>query len=332
MDTVLITGVAGLIGSRLASFIISNHPEYQVIGVDNFFGGYIENLPSEGLPFYKMNTEDESLSKIFKKYHPKYVFHLSALACEGLSPFMRKYIHTTNLLATANVINNCINFEATRLVYTSSMSVYGEGIPGQRFDEDLTPAPEDPYAISKYACELDIKSAGVTHGLDWCIIRPHNVYGINQNIWDRYRNVLGIWMYQRLNNEPLTIYGDGKQTRAFSYIDDCLPCFWNAATFEKASKEIINVGGIIPYKIKDACDILLKIIGDHPVIYKEQRFEVTHAIPSYQKSIDYLDYKETISLKEGLADMWAWAQTQPNRPRFKWSQYEVEKGIYSYWK
>ena len=342
--SVFITGVAGLIGARFAQWML-DHTDYEVVGLDNMTGGYDENLPGfisggeeyrfsdSRFVFYKGDCEDvELVGRIFRTHEPEYVFHFAAYAAEGLSPFIRMFNYRNNMLSTANIINNCITYGVKRLVYTSSMSVYGEGIHGVRFDEDLKPAPEDPYAISKYACEMDIQCAGQLHGLDWCIIRPHNVYGVGQNIWDRYRNVLGIWMYQKLVGEPITIYGDGKQTRAFSYIDDCLPCFWNAAIYEKASKQIVNLGGIIPFSIKDACEIELKVIGDHPVVHKETRYEVKHAIPSYQKSIDVLDYRETTSLKEGLAEMWAWAQKQPKRERFKWPFYEVEKGLYSYWK
>ena len=114
---------------------------------------------------------------------------------------------------------------------------------------------------SKYGCEMDIQIAGEQHGLDWCIIRPHNVYGIKQNIWDKYRNVLGIWMFQYLNDEKLTIFGDGSQTRAFSYIDDSLEPLWNSAVKEEASKQIINLGGIKEVSIKDGCNTLIKIMG-----------------------------------------------------------------------
>ena len=212
------------------------------------------------------------------------------------------------------------------------MSVYGDGNPGERFTEDLIPHPLDPYAISKYACELDIQSAGLQHGLDWCIIRPHNVYGIGQNIFDRYRNVLGIWMYQKLNNEPLTIYGSGYQTRAFSNIDNVTPCLWAAATYKEASKEIINVGGIAEHTIKEAASIIQSVFGPTPIVYKEARYEVKHAVPSYEKSIRILDYEENKDLYGGLVDMWEWAQTLKMRERFKWPEYEINKGLYSYWK
>ena len=331
MKYVLITGVAGLLGARMADWIIENKPEYTVIGIDNLFGGYVENV-HERVIFYKRELATDPLDDIFRKYDIEYVFHFAAYAAEGLSPFMRKFNWSNNSLSTASVINMCIKYKIKRLVYTSSMSVYGPGIEGERFTEDLQPNPKDPYAISKYACELDIQSAGDTHGLDWCIIRPHNVYGIKQNIWDKYRNVLGIWMYQHLNNKPLTIYGDGEQTRAFSYIDDCLEPMWKAAVLPEASKEIVNLGGIHGCSINEAMSVLQEVIGGAPIIRCEERYEIKHAVPSYQKSIDLLGYKETTSLKEGLEEMWKWAQLQPKRRQYTWEKFEIEDKIYTYWK
>lgn len=338
--SVLITGAAGLLGSNLAKYILQKFPDYTIVAVDNMFGGLPENILQDNderrksgkYNFYSIGVEDKKLESLFKQFSPKYVFHLAAYAAEGLSPFIRKFNWSNNSISTANVINCCIEYNVERLVYTSSMSVYGDGKPGERFTEDMIPHPLDPYAISKYACELDIQSAGLQHGLDWCIIRPHNVYGIGQNIFDRYRNVLGIWMYQKLNNEPLTIYGSGQQTRAFSNIDNVTPCLWAAATYKEASKQIINVGGIVENTINEAKDIMLDVLGPTEVVYKEARYEVKHAVPSYQKSIDILDYSEDKDLHAGLVGMWDWAQSIPMRERFKWPEYEINKGMYSYWK
>lgn len=330
MKSILITGNAGLLGARLADWVLENHPEYEVVGIDNLFGGYIENVDDRAI-FYKRELSTDKLTDIFDKHNFEYVFHFAAYAAEGLSPFMRMFNDSNNMLSTDNIINECIKHDVKRLVYTSSMSVYGWG-SGGRFDENDTPAPIDPYAISKYACEMNIKAAGEQHGLDWCIIRPHNVYGVKQNIWDKYRNVLGIWMVDALNNRPMLIYGDGKQTRAFSYIDDCLEPFWNAATLPSASKEIVNVGGINESTIQEACELVAKVTGYDNIEYREKRHEVKHAVPTYQKSIDLLGYNETTTLEDGLREMWEWAKTQPNRKQYKWENYEITKGIYSYWK
>ena len=328
--TILITGVAGLLGSRLADWIIENKPEYQIIGIDDLSGGSKENIHPQ-VKLYQVNLAVDKINHIFETYKPEYVFHFAAYAAEGLSPFIRTYNYDNNLRATATIVNECIKHDIKRLVFTSTLAVYGHGYGGI-FDENQIPKPIDPYGVAKYACEMDIQIAGEQHELDWCIIRPHNVYGIKQNIWDKYRNVLGIWMYQYINNEPMTIYGDGTQTRAFSYIDDNLEPFWNAAVLPQASKEIINVGGIEEISINEACDTLIEVIGRGYKQYLEQRHEVKHSIPTYQKSIDILGYEYKTPLKDGLTKMWEWAQQQPMKDRFVWSSYELDKGIYSYWK
>jgi UDP-glucose 4-epimerase len=211
------------------------------------------------------------------------------------------------------------------------MAVYGHGNGGV-FDESERPQPIDPYGVAKYGCEMDIQIAGEQHGLDWCIIRPHNVYGIKQNIWDRYRNVLAIWMYQKLNDQPMTIFGDGSQTRAFSFIDDSIEPLWRAATYSKASKQIINLGGIEEITIKDASNVFLDVVGGGEVIHLEKRHEVHLAIPTYQKSIDILGFEYKTPLKDGLNTMWEWAKQQPMRDRFVWPEYELDNGIYNFWK
>lgn len=330
--SILITGVAGLIGARMADWVIENHPEYEVVGIDNLFGGYIENV-NEKVVFYKRELGEDDISDIFEKHNFEYVYHFAAYAAEGLSFFMPVFNDRNNMLSTDNIIKECVKHNVKRLIYTSSMAVYGEGIEeGRIFDENDRPHPIDPYGMSKYACERNIEIIGKHFGLDWCIIRPHNVFGVKQNIWDKYRNVLGIWMHQILNNKPMLIYGDGEQTRAFSYIDDCLESFWNAAVKDEASKQIINLGGEYPYTINEAAKILCEITGYDKVEHKEARHEVKHAVPTTQKSKDILGYKQSTPLREGLIKMWEWAKEQPMRNQYKWGNYEIEKGIYSYWK
>lgn len=328
---VLITGNAGLLGSRLADWIIKNNKAEVVIGIDDLSGGYQSNI-DEKVIFYNRNIADDDISQIFQTHKPDVVYHMAAYAAEGLSPFIRMFNYKNNLLATANVINNCIKSNVKRLVFTSTMAVYGYGNNIPPFHEDLIPQPIDPYGIAKYGCELDIQVAGEQHGLDWCIIRPHNVYGLKQNLWDKYRNVLGIWMYQKMNNMPMTIFGDGLQKRAFSFVDDCLEPLWKSGTDTRSLRQIINLGGMKEYSIIDACNILRDVVGGSDYVHLEARHEVKYAYPTFQKSIDLLDYSETTDLKTGLGIMWEWAQSQPNRSRFEWDSYELEKGIYNFWR
>ena len=327
---VLITGVAGLLGSRLADWIIENN-KAQVVGIDDLSGGYIENV-NKKVKFYKINLvkDKNKLDLLFEKYKFDYVFHFAAYAAEGLSPFIRQYNYENNLIATTKLINLSIKYNIKRLVFTSTMAVYGNAeVP---FKESYKQEPIDPYGIAKYACEMDINIAGEQHGLDWSIFRPHNVYGAKQNIWDKYRNVLGIWMYQHLSGNPMTIFGDGEQTRAFSYVDDCVPYFWMGAVDKRASKQIFNIGGDDHITINAACNLLIDVIGSGSKIYLEQRHEVKHAWVTHDKIKSVLEFKQLTSLRDGLTKMWEWAKIQPMRERKIWETYELDKGIYNFWK
>tara|TARA_R110000868_G_scaffold145723_2_gene366098 strand:+ start:4912 stop:5904 length:993 start_codon:yes stop_codon:yes gene_type:complete len=325
---VLITGVAGLLGSSLADWILEN-TDCTIIGIDDLSGGYIENVDTR-VNFYKIDlSNDNTLESIFETHKPDYVFHFAAYASEGLSPFIRQFNYENNLIATTRLINQSIKHNIKRFVFTSTMAVYGAATPP--FLESYQQAPIDPYGVAKYACEMDIQIAGDQHGLDWCIFRPHNVYGAKQNIWDKYRNVLGIWMYQHINNLPLTIYGDGEQTRSFSYIGDCVEYFWKGAIDPLASKQIFNIGKDESCTINQACDTLIKVMGGGSKVYLEQRHEVKDAWVSHDKIKNLLNFKNPTSLEDGLTKMWDWAKQQPNRERRLWSSYELDKGIYKFW-
>lgn len=326
---ILITGVAGLLGARLADWL-SKNVDCNIIGIDDLSGGYSDNV-NGNVNFYKLDvSSSDRLADVFEKHKPEYVFHFAAYAAEGLSPFIRQFNYENNLIATTRLINQSIKHEVKRFVFTSTMAVYGVNKPP--FVETYQQNPIDPYGVAKYACEMDIQIAGEQHGMDWCIFRPHNVYGVKQNIWDKYRNVLGIWMYQHMNGMPLSIYGDGTQTRAFSYVDDCVPFFWKGATDSVASKQIFNIGSDDHCTINEACDTLIKVMGGGEKIYLEKRHEVKDAWVSHDKIKETLQFKNTTGLESGLEMMWDWAKKQPKRIRKEWNVYELDKGIYNFWK
>jgi len=329
---ILITGVCGLIGSKFADWIIENKKNIDIIGIDNLSGGYIENI-NKKIEFYNLDLINYSeVEDIFKNNEITYIYHFAAYAAEGLSPFIRKFNYQNNLLVTTNLVNLSIKYNIKRFIFTSSMATYGFSDNKLPFTEESPQIPIDPYGIAKLSCEMDIKVANNQHNLDYCIIRPHNVYGDKQNIWDKYRNVLGIWIYQLLNGEPITIYGDGEQSRAFSYISDILEPLWNAAVLDKSKNQEINLGGIHDITLNKASDILLHIVGKGEKKYLEKRHEVKHAYTSYEKSVNLLNFKMKTTLKEGLIKMWSWAKMQPKRKRKEWDFFELDKGIYSYWK
>lgn len=323
---ILITGVGGFIGSNFADWLIKGGYK-DVIGIDNLSGGYKSNIPKE-VKFYNRNLEYDNIKRLFKDVD--IVYHMAAYAAEGLSPFMRKFNYRNNLVATANVINACINNDVKRLVYFSSMSVYGK--QKYPFNEIQRPNPIDPYGVSKYACEMDIRIAHDQHGLEYCIIRPHNVAGPKQNIWDRYRNVIGIWIYQYLHNQPLTIFGDGSQVRAFTYVKNIMEPIYNAGILSKAKGEIINLGGMIPTTINEILNILLRILDYDKIVHLESRHEVKYAYSTYKKSVNLLGYQEKYTIEDGLIEMVEWARQQKDRKRKSWDNYEINKKIYEFWR
>lgn len=337
---VVVTGCAGFIGSRFCEYLLETKElrSLFIIGIDDLSGGYIENVPvDERLLFIKAdlsNKEDQKLiDHEFKKEHIDYIFHYACFAPEGLSNFMRQYTYTNSVLASVYLINCGIKYKIKRFIFTSSNAVYGEQVPP--FDENMIPQPVDSYGISKYCVEMDLKVAYTHHHMEYTIIRPRNVFGIKQNILDPYRNVIGIWMYQILNNLPITIYGDGNNTRSFSYIDDILPCLLTAAIKDEAKNQIINLGSFNHISLNDIAKIICKITNtsENNIIHLEQRHEVKHAWSSYQKSIDILNYTETTALKDALTIMWTWAKNiNTLQPRKYFTEYEIDNKIYSYWK
>ena len=318
---VLITGVAGLIGSHFSRYLLDKG--YKVYGIDDLSGGYEDSLPfGEHFHFYCGSVTDKKwFDAIFESIRPDYVYHFAAYAAEGLSPFIRNFNYTNNLIGSVNVINNCVRFNS-KLIFTSSMAVYGEGNPP--FKETDQPSPVDPYGIAKYAVEMDIKQAHEQFGLRYSIVRPHNIIGIYQNIWDKYRNVIGIWIRQKLNRQPLTVFGNGEQKRAFSDVKFYMQPF--ELLMEQGDGEIFNLGADKEYRVKDVAKKF-----SHPISYLEKRHEVKDAFCSHAKAKAILDFKDETNLEETIGEMFEWAKTQPDR-EVKRVEYELEKGMYEYWK
>jgi len=328
---VLITGVAGLLGANFANYLMSKG--HEVIGIDNLSGGYRSSVP-EGVIFYEADLADaDAVNAVFESNRPDYVYHFAAYAAEGLSPFIRKYNYTNNVICSINIVNACVNFDVQKIIFTSSMAVYGEGSPP--FTEEQRPAPEDPYGIAKYSVEQDIALAKMMFDLDYSIIRPHNVVGRYQNIWDRYRNVIGIWIRKIMNDEPVTIFGDGTQRRAFSDIDYYMEPFEKLMTDRSTDCETFNIGADKDYTINEAADLLMDVsreFGFNPSkVHLEARNEVHTAYCDHTKARDILGFEDNTDLRKTMRDMFKWAMEQPERP-VKDMEYEIEKNMYSFWR
>ena len=330
---VLITGVAGLLGSRLSDWILDNKTECEVYGIDDLSGGYIENV-NPRVKFIRLNLSNSNteLTSVFDQIKPDYVFHFAAYAAEGLSPFIRTYNYDNNLRSTAAIINECIRHNVKRLVFTSTLAVYGHGYGGV-FDESQIPNPIDPYGVAKYACEMDIQIAGEQHGLEWCIIRPHNVYGEYQNLGDRYRNVVGIFMNQLMQGKPLTIFGDGSQSRAFSYVGDIAPLIASCINNTVAYNQVINIGTDQHFTVKElAYEVMnaMDLKGD--LIFTEARNEVVHAWSDHSKCNQIFGTKPHTPLPVGLRKMATWAQQTGIKHSKKFDDIEITLKLPRTWR
>jgi UDP-glucose 4-epimerase len=327
---IFVTGCAGLLGTNYTRHLLSNG--HKVIGIDDLSGGYKAFLPkNDNFTFEKFDLERrKKVVELFNEHKPDILLHFAAYAAEGLSPFIRNFNYRNNLICSANLINECITHN-TKMIFTSSMAVYGEQEPP--FTEDKKPQPIDPYGIAKYAVECDLKLAHEQFGLRYNIVRPHNVLGVYQNIWDKYRNVIGIFIRKTLNDEPILVYGDGEQTRAFSDIKYYMEPFDKLLT--DYDGEIFNIGADKYFTLNEVAETVQRIgkkYGyDVPIEHGEPRHEVKHAYCDHTKAKSVLEFKDETNLEELIESVFVWAMKQPNR-KVKKMDYEVTKDIYEYWK
>ena len=327
---IFVTGCAGLLGANYTRHLLASG--HEVIGIDDLSGGYKAFVPKgENFTFAKFDLERrKKVVELFEEHKPDALFHFAAYAAEGLSPFIRNFNYRNNLICSANLINECIT-HGTKFIFTSSMAVYGEQEPP--FTEDKRPQPIDPYGIAKYAVECDLKLAHEQFGLRYNIVRPHNVLGTYQNIWDKYRNVIGIFIRKTLNGQPILVYGDGEQTRAFSDIKYYMEPFDKLLT--DYDGETFNIGADKYFTLNQVAkavqDIGKKYGYEVPIEHGEPRHEVKHAYCDHTKAKTMLDFRDETNLEELIESMFVWAMKQPNR-KVKDMEYEVTKDIYDYWK
>ena len=306
---VLVTGAAGFIGSHVAR-TCAEDLGMTVIGVDDMSGGFEYNIfEHERYVFIKGNLRNVTfVSQLWALHGPfAHVYHLAAYAAEGLSHFIRGFNYNNNLVASMHVLNAAINGGTRTFVFTSSIAVYGAG--QTPLTESTIPQPEDPYGVAKYAVELDLRAAHEMFGIDFIIFRPHNVYGPGQNVADKYRNVIGIFMRQIFAGEPLTIFGDGAQTRAFSFIDDVAPYIARAPLIAGARNEVFNVGADHAFSLNELASAVAVAMGvpDASVRHLPARKEVLHAVASHAKLACVFQPTAPVPLASGLAKMAAWA-------------------------
>jgi UDP-glucose 4-epimerase len=327
-STSLVTGGAGFMGSHVAEQLIRMGQD--VVVLDDLSGGFRENVP-DSATFVEGSILDHGLiDRLFDRHSFDFVYHLAAYAAEGLSHFIKRFNYNNNLIGSVNLINASVNHNVKRFVFTSSIAVYGAG--QTPLSEDMIPIPEDSYGISKLAVEQELRVSHEMFGLDYVIFRPHNVYGERQNIGDRYRNVVGIFMNQLLRGEPMTIFGDGTQQRAFTHIDDVAPIIATSGELSAARNQIFNVGADTPYTVSELAEIVARAMG-YPckVNHLDARNEVKIAFSDHAKAERVFGAREKTSLRDGVAKTAAWVREHGARESNVFERIEILKNMPPSW-
>jgi UDP-glucose 4-epimerase len=328
MSVSLVTGGAGFMGSHVADRLL--RLGHEVVVLDDASGGFSDNVP-KGATFVGGSILDEdAIERLFQKYHFKYVYHLAAYAAEGLSHFIKRFNYNNNLIGSVNLINAAVNYEVECFVFTSSIAVYGAG--QTPLTEEMTPVPEDSYGIAKLAVEQELKVSHEMFGLDYIIFRPHNVYGERQNIGDRYRNVVGIFMNQLLRGEPMTIFGDGNQKRAFTHISDIAPMIAGSVDKPAARNQIFNVGADEPYTVNYLARIVAEAMGKQcRTVHLDARKEVKIAFSDHSKAEAVFGKQTRTPLEEGIRSMARWVEKHGARESNVFEGIEVTKNLPPSW-
>jgi len=299
--------------------------------LDDLSGGFVENL-TDGARFVKGSINDvDRVNGLFTSERYDYVYHLAAHAAEALSHFVKRFNYENNLMGSVNLINAAINAGTECFVFASSIAVYGKG-PELPMTEEMAPHPEDPYGIAKLAVEQELRVSKEMFDLDYVIFRPHNVYGECQNIGDRYRNVVGIFMNQILRDEPMTIFGDGTQTRAFSYVGDVVPIMADAMSLPAARNQVFNIGADQPCRIVELAEETARAMGvPRKLIHLPTRKEVQHVYASHEKLRSLFGKREPHSLRDGLGRMAEWVKKHGKRSCQRFDRIEVAKNMPQAW-
>lgn len=327
--SVLVTGGAGFMGSHVARYLADG--DHTVVVYDDLSGGSLDNV-DHGCTFVEGSiTDHHLLADLFEKHRFEYVFHLAAYAAEGLSHFIKRFNYVNNVVGSVNLINESVKHDVKCFVFTSSIAVYGTNqLP---MHEDLDPVPEDSYGIAKLCVERELEVSRKMFGLNSITFRPHNVYGEHQNIGDRYRNVVGIFMNRLMSNEPMSVFGDGEQTRAFTYIGDVAGLIADSVKNSKAYNQVLNVGTNQVCSVNDLTKAVAHAMQKPAdVVHLDARDEVKHAYSDHSKVEQIFGPQSYTSLEKGLSRMAAWAKRVGVRSSKRFEGIEIVKNLPPSWR
>jgi UDP-glucose 4-epimerase len=298
---IFISGVAGFLGSHIADAFLKMG--YRVSGADNLIGGYVDNVP-DGVEFHKIDLLNrESLFSMLEGVD--IVYHCACTAYEGLSVFSPALVTENTVQISVNLMVAAIKNKVKKFIHCSSMARYG-AVTSNGYTEDMDCRPEDPYGIAKLSAELLLRNLAETHHIDLIIAVPHNIIGPRQKYDDPYRNVASIMINMMLQNRQPIIYGDGKQTRCFSDVDDVTWCLVRMSDEDCHNGEVFNVGpDENPITVLELAEMLAKLLSFplKPQFFDPRPREVKHAICSSNKIRERFGYKTTIELDQSLVKL-----------------------------
>jgi len=309
LKSVLVTGGAGFIGSHLCERLVEKGS--YVICVDNLYTGSKKNIASlltkENFKFIECDVRDrDRLIEIFKEETPDIVYHLAAVVGVKRTLENPKEVLDVNIKGTENVLEAALNSGCKKVVNISSSEVYGNPIEIPE-REDSPKNVELPYAIAKLIGEKYAEIYYKKYGLKTTSLRLFNVYGPRQDATP-YGFVVGIFIKRVLQNKPPIIYGDGFQTRDFTYIDDCITPMIIAGEKEAADGKVFNIAAGKPITILDLAELIIELCGKNlqPIFEKEREFEIRHRFADISKMRTILGYKPKYDLREGLKQTIRW--------------------------
>lgn len=304
---ILVTGAAGFIGSNLTDKLLNLGAN--VIGVDNLFNGRLENLEeafnNKNFQFHKGDIRDFSfLLDVFKDID--IIFHEAAFTSVPQSVLMPESCNDVNINGTLNVLNAARKKDVENVVFASSSGVYGD-TPTLPKKENTLRIPISPYGVAKLACEAYMQVFYQVYGLNTISLRYFNVFGPRQRD-SPYSGVIAIWLGRLINNRNLIIFGDGNQSRDFTYIKDVIQA--NILAVEnKCPGEILNIGAGSPIKVLELAKLMLKLTNkeDLEIIFDPPRpGDIIHSFADISKAREILKFQPKYNQEHGLRDYLKW--------------------------
>ncbi|WP_020568299.1 NAD-dependent epimerase/dehydratase family protein [Neolewinella persica] len=300
-NTVLITGVLGFVPSSLAIELLQKG--YKVVGIDNFLTGSVRNIEAiKDHPDFFFERGDanrfDDLYPLFFDHSPDFVYHYAA--CVGVKRTLDNPLWVLeDIKGFEAILNLCKDFKVKKTFFSSSSEVYGEPVELPQVENTTPLNSKLPYAVVKNVGEVYFKTWHREYGLNYCIFRFFNTYGPNQSL----DFVISKFMRQAILGEPITVYGDGSQTRTFCYIDDNVETTIKAMNHPLLHNEVVNIGSAVITTVLELAELIIRIADSNSEIIHLPPLEegdMTRRQPANDLMLEVLGRKDLVSLEDGL--------------------------------